>query len=84
MSIVVENGRLIAARRVVPSPDVVKRLALRFGAGEENVIVAAAVERRIEVADVVTAALHLAHDVEVVAEVECVFHELSINRPRKG
>ena len=62
------------ARRVVPSPDVVKRLALRFGIGEKYVVVAAAVVRRIEIADMVTACLHVAHHLEVISEIECVFH----------
>ena len=62
------------ARRVVPSPDVIKRLALRFGAGEKYVVVAAAVVGRIEVADMVAACLHLAHDAEIISEIECVFH----------
>ena len=73
-SIVVKDSSLVFARSVVPSPDVIKRLALRFGAGEEDVIVAAAVERRIEVAEMVTAGFHLAHDIEVISEIECVFH----------
>ena len=75
--VVVEDGGLIFARRVIPLPNVVKRLALRFGAGKEDVVVAAAVERRIEVAGVITATLHLSHDVEIIAEIERVFHAFS-------
>ena len=74
LSIVVKDSVLIRARRVVPSPDVIKRFALRFGTSEEDVVVAAAVERRIEVTGVVARRLHFAHDVEVISEIECVFH----------
>ena len=75
--IVVKDSGLVFARGVVPSPDVIKRLALRFRAGEEDVIVAAAVIGRIEVAGVVACGLHLAHHLEVIAEVKSVSHLMS-------
>ena len=72
--IVVKDSGLVFARRVVPSPDVVKRFSVCFGTGEEDVVVAAAVVRRIEITGVVACGCHLAHDVEVIAKVKCVLH----------
>ena len=76
-----KDSVLILARRVVPSPDVIKRLAECFGTGDENVIVAAAIVGRIEIAGVVARRLHVAHHLEVIAKIEGISHSVVSNRP---